>query len=91
MYKCVGGMWNYVAVPSIMFGMNVMAWKGGSIEKLVVVQNRVDKTGLSDIMIAITHRHQELGTYNQYRDLYTSTSSTRGVLGRSVQRLCFIY
>ncbi|KAF2364674.1 Reverse transcriptase domain [Trinorchestia longiramus] len=33
-YECVRGIWKCVAVPSIMFGVNVMAWNG-------VLQNRV--------------------------------------------------
>ncbi|KAF2356803.1 hypothetical protein FHG87_012440 [Trinorchestia longiramus] len=28
-YECARGIWKYVAVPSITFGMNVMAWNGG--------------------------------------------------------------
>ncbi|KAF2353294.1 hypothetical protein FHG87_015949 [Trinorchestia longiramus] len=40
-YECVRGIWKYVAVPSTMFGMNVMAWNGGDLEKLEVLENRV--------------------------------------------------
>ncbi|KAF2349287.1 hypothetical protein FHG87_019959 [Trinorchestia longiramus] len=39
-YEYVRGIWKYVAVPSMMFGMNVMAWNRGELEKLVVLQNR---------------------------------------------------
>ncbi|KAF2353785.1 Reverse transcriptase domain [Trinorchestia longiramus] len=40
-YECVRGIWKYVVVPSIMFGINVKAWNGGDLEKLEVLQNRV--------------------------------------------------
>ncbi|KAF2350605.1 Protein kinase domain [Trinorchestia longiramus] len=46
-YECVIGIWKYVALPSIMFGMNVMAWNGGDLEKLEVLQNRVGRVALS--------------------------------------------
>ncbi|KAF2353780.1 Reverse transcriptase domain [Trinorchestia longiramus] len=45
-YECIRGIWKYVAVPSIMFGMNVMAWNGGDLEKLKVLQNRVGRLAL---------------------------------------------
>ncbi|KAF2356543.1 Armadillo-type fold [Trinorchestia longiramus] len=45
-YECVRGIWKYVAVPSIMLGMNVMAWNGGDLEKLEVLQNRVGRLAL---------------------------------------------
>ncbi|KAF2357451.1 hypothetical protein FHG87_011794 [Trinorchestia longiramus] len=40
-YECVRGISKYVAVPSIMFGMNVMAWNGGNIGKLEVLRLRL--------------------------------------------------
>ncbi|KAF2343363.1 hypothetical protein FHG87_025881 [Trinorchestia longiramus] len=45
-YECVGGIRKYVAVPSIMYGMNVMAWNGGDLEKLELLQNRVERLAL---------------------------------------------
>ncbi|KAF2368309.1 hypothetical protein FHG87_000927 [Trinorchestia longiramus] len=39
-YKCVRGIWKYVAVPSIMFGMIVVVWNGGDLKKSEVLQNR---------------------------------------------------
>ncbi|KAF2349195.1 hypothetical protein FHG87_020049 [Trinorchestia longiramus] len=39
-------MWEYIAVPSVIFGMNVMAWNGGDHEKLEVLQNRVGRLAL---------------------------------------------
>ncbi|KAF2356793.1 Rab-GTPase-TBC domain [Trinorchestia longiramus] len=44
--ECVRGIWKYVAVPNIMFGINVMAWNGGDLEKLEVLQNRVGRLAL---------------------------------------------
>ncbi|KAF2346770.1 hypothetical protein FHG87_022474 [Trinorchestia longiramus] len=46
-YECVRGIWKYVAVSSILFCMNVMAWNGGDLEKLEVLQNRVGRVALS--------------------------------------------
>ncbi|KAF2354862.1 hypothetical protein FHG87_014381 [Trinorchestia longiramus] len=40
-YECVKGMWKYVAVSSIIFGINVMVWNGGDLEKLEMLQNRL--------------------------------------------------
>ncbi|KAF2366049.1 hypothetical protein FHG87_003189 [Trinorchestia longiramus] len=45
-YECVRGIWKYVTVPSITFGMNVMAWHGGDLEKLDMLQNRVGRLAL---------------------------------------------
>ncbi|KAF2354590.1 hypothetical protein FHG87_014654 [Trinorchestia longiramus] len=45
-YEYYRGIWKYVAVPGIMFGMNVMAWNGGDLEKLKVLQNRVGSLAL---------------------------------------------
>ncbi|KAF2356740.1 hypothetical protein FHG87_012505 [Trinorchestia longiramus] len=42
-YECVRGICKYVAVPSIMFSMNVMAWNGGDLEKLEMLQNMVGR------------------------------------------------
>ncbi|KAF2369076.1 Helicase-associated domain [Trinorchestia longiramus] len=41
-YECIRGIWKYVAIPSIMFGMNVMTLNGGDLEKLEVLQNRIE-------------------------------------------------
>ncbi|KAF2351965.1 hypothetical protein FHG87_017282 [Trinorchestia longiramus] len=45
-YECVRGIWMYVTVPSIIFGMTVMPWNEGDLEKLEVLQNRVGRLAL---------------------------------------------
>ena len=42
-YECFRGIWKSMAVPSIMYGMNVMKWTKGELDKLEVIQNKVGR------------------------------------------------
>ena len=45
-YECLRGIWKSMAVPSIMYGMNVMKWTKGELDKLEVIQNKVGRMAL---------------------------------------------
>ena len=46
-YDVLREVWKSVAVPSIMYGMDVVAWNESEIEKLEVGQNRVARMALN--------------------------------------------
>ena len=46
-YDVLREVWKSVAVPCIMYGMDVMAWNEGEIDKLEVGQNRVARMALN--------------------------------------------
>ncbi|XP_050705903.1 uncharacterized protein LOC126991179 [Eriocheir sinensis] len=46
-YDVIREVWKSVAVPSIMYGMDVMTWNDSEIEKLEVGQNRVARMALN--------------------------------------------
>ena len=41
-------MWKSIAVPSIMYGMNVMKWTKGELDKLEVSQNKLGRMALGE-------------------------------------------
>ena len=45
-YEIMRGLWKGMAVPGIMYGMNVMTWTNSEIDKLDVIQNRVGRVAL---------------------------------------------
>ena len=45
-YEIVRELWKVVAVPGIMYAMNVLPWTAEEIKKLDVVQNKVGRVGL---------------------------------------------
>ena len=45
-YECFRGIWKNIAVPSIMYGKNVMKWTKGELDKLEVIQNKVGRMAL---------------------------------------------
>ena len=46
-YDVLREVWKSVAVPSVMYGMNVVPWNESEIEKLDVRQNRVARMALN--------------------------------------------
>ena len=50
-YELLREVWKRVAFPSIMYGMDVMAWNESEIEKLEVEQNKVAKMALNALDI----------------------------------------
>ena len=42
-YVAVRGIWKALAVPSSMYGMNVINWSVGELQKLEVIQNKVGR------------------------------------------------
>ena len=46
-YEVLREVWKSVAVPSIMYGMDVMVWNESEIDKLEVAQNRVARMALN--------------------------------------------
>ena len=46
-YDVLREVWKSVAVPSVMYGMNVVTWKEGEIGKLEIGQNRVARMALN--------------------------------------------
>ena len=45
-YEVLREVWKSVAVPGIMYGMDVIAWNDGELDKLEVVQNRIARLAL---------------------------------------------
>ena len=45
-YECLRGLWKSVAVPGIMYGMDVMRWTESELSKLDVTQNKVGRMAL---------------------------------------------
>ena len=45
-YVVVRELWKGMAVPSIMYGMNVLNWTESELQKLEVIQNKVGRVGL---------------------------------------------
>ena len=46
-YDVIREVWKSVAIPSIMYGMDVIAWNDSEIEKLEVGQNRIARMALN--------------------------------------------
>ncbi|MPC23229.1 hypothetical protein E2C01_016269 [Portunus trituberculatus] len=47
-YDVLREVWKSVAVPSIMYGMDFMAWNENELEKLKVGQNRAARMALNE-------------------------------------------
>ena len=45
-YECIRGLWKFVGVPGIMYGMNVMNWTETDVAKLEVIQTKIGRVAL---------------------------------------------
>ena len=45
-YECIRGLWKGVAVPGIMYGMEVMHWTENELARLDVIQNKIGRVAL---------------------------------------------
>ena len=73
-YDVLREVWKSVSVPSVMYGMNVVAWNESEIEKLDVGQNRVARRALNaPRYAAIEALRGDMG-WSTFRETYESNS-----------------
>ena len=61
-YEVIRGIWKGIAVPSLMYGMNVVNWTNGDMTKLEIVQNKIARLALgSNQMTAVVALSGDMG------------------------------